>query len=162
MIIENWACMLSFMQLMTDPAELWTHLIWSSITSALYAAQLNVCQISDAALVSEQWPHYISLRCCTSLNKTKKKKHLLQKEFRINEYISRRKWKIHVPICNTSLFKRCVINMGIRLYNKMTTKITQVESFTDHIQKFKLFLLDNIFYSLKVFCMFEEDNGTNN
>jgi len=52
--------------------------------------------------------------------------------------------------------------MGIRLYNKMTTKITQVESFTDHIQKFKLFLLDNIFYSLKVFCMFEEDNGTNN
>jgi len=48
------------------------------------------------------------------------------------EYNTRRKCYIHVPSCNTSIFKRSVINMGIGLY-KMTTNIKQLESVMDCI-----------------------------
>ena len=39
------------------------------------------------------------------------------------EYNTRRKCDFHDPSCNTTLFKRSVINMGIRLYNKMPTRM---------------------------------------
>jgi len=49
--------------------------------------------------------------------------------------------------------------MGIKLYNKMPTRIKQLDSFRDSKRKLKLFLLDHPFYSLKkFFFIFEEDN----
>ena len=36
---------------------------------------------------------------------------------------------------NTLLFKMSVINMGIRLYNKMPTRIKQLDSFRDFKRK---------------------------
>ena len=78
------------------------------------------------------------------------------------EYNIRRKCDFHVINCNTSLFKRSVINMGIRLCNKMPTKIKQLfESFRDFKQGLKLFLLDCLFFFNEIF-IFEEDNRTNN
>jgi hypothetical protein len=62
------------------------------------------------------------------------------------EHNMRRKCDFHVLSCNTSLFKRLVINMGISLYNNMSTTITQPESCTDFQQKLKYFLLDHPFY----------------
>jgi len=41
--------------------------------------------------------------------------------------------------------------MGIRLYNKMSTRIKQLDSFRDFQRKLKLFLLDHPFYSLNEF-----------
>jgi hypothetical protein len=40
------------------------------------------------------------------------------------EYNTRRKYNFNVLHCNTSLFERSVINMGIRLYNKMPNKLS--------------------------------------
>jgi len=37
--------------------------------------------------------------------------------------------------------------MGIRLYNKMPTRIKQLDSFRDSKTKLKLFLLDHPLYS---------------
>jgi len=51
------------------------------------------------------------------------------------KYNTRRKSDFHVPSCNTSLFKRSVTNMGIRLYNKMPTRIKQLDSFRDFRRK---------------------------
>ena len=62
-----------------------------------------------------------------------------------------RKCDFHVLSCNTSLFKKSVINMGIGLYNKMPTKIGQLESFGDFKQRLNLFLLDCPFYSFDEF-----------
>jgi len=56
----------------------------------------------------------------------------LRRDSDIFEYNTRRKCDFHVPSCNTSLFKRNVINMGIR----------------DFKRKLKLFLIDHPFYSL--------------
>jgi len=52
--------------------------------------------------------------------------------------------------------------MGVRLYNKMPNRIKQLETFRDFKRKLKLFLLDNHFYSLNEFFIFQEDNRTNN
>ena len=49
------------------------------------------------------------------------------------------------PSCNTALFKRSVINMGIRLYNKMPPRIQQLDNLEDFKQKLKLFILDMLF-----------------
>ena len=53
------------------------------------------------------------------------------------------------------------MNMGIRLYNKMPTRIKQLDSFKDFKRKLKLFLLDHPFYWLNEFFIFEGDNRTN-
>ena len=75
------------------------------------------------------------------------------------EYNTRRKCDFHVPGCNTSLFKRSVINMGIRMYNKMPARIKQLRSFRDFKQKLKLFT-GSFFLIINEFCIFE-DNRTN-
>jgi len=41
--------------------------------------------------------------------------------------------------------------MEIRLYNKIPTRIKQLDSFRDFKRKLKLFLLDHPFYSLTEF-----------
>jgi len=64
--------------------------------------------------------------------------------------------------CNTSLFKKSVINMGIKLYNKMPSKIKQLESYRDFKQRIKLYLLDHPFYSLNEFFVFEKNTRINN
>jgi len=46
--------------------------------------------------------------------------------------------------------------MGIRLYNKMPTRIKKLDSFRDFKRKLKLFLLDHPFYLLNEFFIFEE------
>jgi len=84
----------------------------------------------------------------------------LRRNSDIYVYNTRKKCDYHVPGCNTSLFKRRMTNMGIRLYNKMPTRIKQLDSFRDFKRKLKLFLLDHHFYSLNVFFIFEEDKRT--
>jgi len=66
------------------------------------------------------------------------------------EYDMRRKCDFHVLRCTTLFFERSVINVGIRMYNKIPTEIKQFESFRDFKQRLKLFLLD-YFYSLYEF-----------
>jgi len=51
------------------------------------------------------------------------------------KYNMRRKCDFHVLSCNTLLFKKSVIKMGITLYNKMPSKIKQLESFRDFKQR---------------------------
>jgi len=59
-----------------------------------------------------------------------------------------------------SLIKKSVMNMGIRLYYKMLTRIKKLNSCWDFKRKLKLFLLDHHFYSLNEFLIFGEDNRT--
>jgi hypothetical protein len=46
--------------------------------------------------------------------------------------------------------------MGVRLYNKMPTRIKQLDSFMDFKRKWQLFLLDNPFDSLNDFSYFKK------
>jgi hypothetical protein len=60
---------------------------------------------------------------------------------------------LHVSPCNTNLFKRSVINMGIQLYNKVTvnTKLNEYESFK---RELKSFLMNHAFYSIDEFLCY--------
>jgi len=61
---------------------------------------------------------------------------------------TRRKCDFHVPSFNATLFKRSVINMGIRLYNKMPTRTKWLDVLGIFKQKLKLFLLGHPCYLL--------------
>jgi len=72
----------------------------------------------------------VTALCSVDLHK---KNVYLGRNSDVYECNTRRKCDFHVPSCNTrtSLFKRSVMNMGIRLYNKMPTRINQLDSFRD-------------------------------
>ena len=53
----------------------------------------------------------------------KKYKALMAINSDIHNYNKRRKLNFHVQHCNTALFKRSVINIGISLYNKVPNQI---------------------------------------
>jgi hypothetical protein len=63
----------------------------------------------------------------------------------------RRKCDFHIQSCNTSLFKKSMMNAGVKLYNSVPNRIKELESFKDFKQKLKLVLLDHLFYSLNKF-----------
>jgi hypothetical protein len=65
----------------------------------------------------------------------------------IYEYNTRRKCDFHVQSCNTSLFKGSGINMGMRLYNKMPTRIKQSDSIKK--KKKKLIFTGSTFLFIK-------------
>jgi len=65
-----------------------------------------------------------------------KKTMYLRRNSDIYEYNTRRKCDFQVVIHHSL----SVINMGIRLYNKMPTRIKQLNSFRDFKRKVKLFL----------------------
>jgi hypothetical protein len=55
----------------------------------------------------------------------------LRRNLDIYVYNTRRECDYNVPSCNAVLFKRSVINMGIRLYNKILTRIQQLDNLGD-------------------------------
>jgi len=60
---------------------------------------------------------------------------------------------LYVKPCNTNLYKKSVINMGIRLYNKVPNNIKKVEEYKPYKRKLKSFLTEHAFYSLEKFLM---------
>jgi hypothetical protein len=69
------------------------------------------------------------------------------------EYNTRRRDDLHVPNCNTSTFKKSVINMGIKLYNRLPLELRKSDGFKDFKHKLKLFLVDHPFYTLIEFLL---------
>jgi hypothetical protein len=63
---------------------------------------------------------------------------------------TRRKNDLHIQSCKTSLFKKSVINMGIKLFNHLSTELKQLDDFNHFRKKVKLFLLS------KPLCIPEE------
>jgi hypothetical protein len=65
----------------------------------------------------------------------------------------RKKCDFPVQSCNTSLFQKSVINMGIKLHNKVPNRITKLESFKVLQVELKSFLLDHSFCTLNEFLV---------
>jgi hypothetical protein len=68
--------------------------------------------------------------------------------FRMNESYS--VTTVSLTLIHLGLFMKYA-TMANKMYNKMTTKIKQLENFRRFKQRLKLFLLDNPFYSLNEF-----------
>jgi hypothetical protein len=71
--------------------------------------------------------------------------------FAIHEHNTRSKYDLHTQVRNTSLFQKSVINMGVKLYKYLLSKITKLENFNCFRKEIKLVLLNNLFYTLEEF-----------
>ena len=62
-----------------------------------------------------------------------------------------KKMDIHIQSHNTDLYKRSVINMGTKLYNKLPGYIKQIDSFKTFKKEMKSLLPLHSFYSEEEF-----------
>jgi hypothetical protein len=67
----------------------------------------------------------------------------------IHAYNTQRKRDIHIQSYRTDLYKRSVINMGFKLYNKLPDYIKETESYKTFRKQLKSFLLRHAFYSVE-------------
>jgi len=69
----------------------------------------------------------------------------------IHAHNTRRKMDIHIQSHNTDLYKRSVINMGTKLYNKLPEYIKEIDSYKTFKKELKSLLLLHSFYSVEEF-----------
>jgi hypothetical protein len=69
----------------------------------------------------------------------------------IRTYNTWRKMDIHIQSYSTDLYKRSVINMGTKLYNKLPGYIKEINSYKTFRKKLESFLLLHTFYSVEEF-----------
>ena len=66
----------------------------------------------------------------------------------------RSKLNFHVEFCNTVLYQESVVNMGIKLYNKVPESIKKLDNFKLFEKELKSLLLSHFFYSVDRFLQF--------
>jgi hypothetical protein len=86
----------------------------------------------------------------------KKHKADLIQNTNIHNYNTRLNKDYHVNFCRTTLFKRSVVNMGIKLYSKLPNKIKKIEGLLSFKKELKSFLLIHSFYTIKEFISFNK------
>jgi hypothetical protein len=79
----------------------------------------------------------------------------MAKNLDIHNYNTRRKLNLHVQYCNTVIFKKSVMNMGITLYKKVPDQIKQKDNFNSFKKSLRSFLLKHSFYSVDEFMSFK-------
>jgi hypothetical protein len=84
----------------------------------------------------------------------KKYKEPLEDNIRVHTHNTRRKLDLHVQYCNTVLFKKSVVNMGIKLDNKVSDHIKMRDNLRFFKRDLKSFLLQHSFYSVDEFMAF--------
>jgi hypothetical protein len=72
-----------------------------------------------------------------------------------SNYNIRRKPNLHVQYCNTVLFKKSVMNMGISFYNKVPDQIKQKDNLNSFKKGLRSFLLKHSFYSVDELMSFK-------
>ena len=69
----------------------------------------------------------------------------------IHTYNTQRKKDIHIQSIKTDFYKRSVVDMGYKLYNKLPDYIIEIESYKTFRKELKSFLLRHTFYSVEEF-----------
>jgi hypothetical protein len=81
----------------------------------------------------------------------KKYKDSLEQNVQFHNYNTQRKLHLHVQFCNMDLFKKSVVNMRIRLYNKVPDHIKDLENYKFFKKEFRSFLLQHAIYLVDEF-----------
>ena len=76
----------------------------------------------------------------------KRYKENLKQNRLIHGHNTRSKLKFHVEFCNTVLFQKSVVNMGLKLYNKMPESLKKKDNFQLFNKGIKSLLLSHSFY----------------
>jgi hypothetical protein len=67
----------------------------------------------------------------------------------VHNHNTRRKLDIHVQSYKTDIYKKSVLNMGTKAYNKLPSYIKEIDNYKAFKKKLKLFLLRHTFYSVE-------------
>jgi hypothetical protein len=67
----------------------------------------------------------------------------------IHAHNTGRKMDIHIQLHKTDLYKRSVINVGTKLYNKLPSYINEIDSYKTFTKELKSLLLLHSFYSVE-------------
>jgi len=60
--------------------------------------------------------------------------------------------ELHIKPCNINFYKKkSVINVGIRLYNKVQINIKKLDEYKLYKRELKSFLMEHVFYSVEEF-----------
>jgi hypothetical protein len=78
----------------------------------------------------------------------------LEQNVHIHNHKMQRKLDLHVQYCNTVLFRKSVVNMGIRMYNKVPDHIKIRDNFKSFKTELKSLLLQHTFYLVNEFMEF--------
>jgi hypothetical protein len=84
----------------------------------------------------------------------KKYKESFEHNIRVHTHNTQRKLDLRVQYCNTALFRKSVVNMGIKLYNKVPDHIKMRDNFGSFKRDLKSFLLQHSVYSVDEFMAF--------
>jgi hypothetical protein len=81
----------------------------------------------------------------------KKYKGDMKHNSEIHGHNTRRKQDLHVQQCNTTLYQKSVLNMGIKLYNKLPIEIKQLDTYKSFKKEVKTFLAHKAVYTIEEF-----------
>jgi hypothetical protein len=77
----------------------------------------------------------------------------LDQNIAVHNYNTRQKLNLHVQFCRTNVFKNGVMNMGMRLYNKIPNKIREVGKMRHFKRVFRSYLVRHVFYSVEEYML---------
>ena len=93
----------------------------------------------------------VSLYILVVISYFRRHHQFVQLNSNVHTYNTRRKRDIHIQSYKTDLYKRRVVNMGSKLYNKLPDYIKEIESYKTFRKELKSFLLQHAFYSVEKF-----------
>jgi len=67
----------------------------------------------------------------------------------IHEYNTRSKYNVHTQFFNTTLFKKSVLNVGVKFYKYLPSKIKKLDNFNRFRREVKAALLNNSYYMIE-------------
>jgi hypothetical protein len=56
---------------------------------------------------------------------------------------------LHIQGCNTGLYQKSIVNMGVKLYNKLRERLKGMNSFQGFKKEAKFLLINNSFYIIE-------------
>ena len=71
----------------------------------------------------------------------------------VHNHNTRRKMDIHVQSYKTDIYKKSVLNMGTKVYNKLPSYIKELDNYKAFKKELKLFLLLHTCYSVEEFIV---------
>jgi hypothetical protein len=89
----------------------------------------------------------------TSIQYTQGKEGELDQNIAVHNHNTRQKLNFHVQFCRTNVYKNDVMNMGIRLYNKVPNKIREVGKMGQFKRVFRSYLVQQVFYSVEEYML---------
>jgi hypothetical protein len=75
----------------------------------------------------------------------------LEQNSKVHKYNTQRKLDIHIKPQKTEIYKKSVINMGIKVYNNLPKFLKEIGVYEAFKKELKLFLLLQTFYSVEEF-----------